>query len=69
MEESTEENKLEEVLEGVCPSCKEETEFDYIGKQKTKEKPIELYICGSCESSIAYQSIMDVNPNLKKSSQ
>lgn len=61
-----EENKLEEILEGICPSCKEETEFEYIGKQKTNEEPLELYNCKSCESAIVYQSILDVNPNLKK---
>lgn len=64
-----EENKLEEILEGVCPSCKKETKFEYIESQETLGEPIELYNCRGCESAIAYQSILDVNPNLKKSSQ
>ena len=64
------ENKLENMLNGICPSCEEESILEYLGPQeKLKGHPEQLYNCRSCKSTISLGSYERINLNSKASSQ
>ena len=48
--------EIKNSLEGRC-RCGAETTFTHIGKMAEKDKVIELYVCRSCSTSIAENSI------------
>lgn len=49
---------LEELIIRKCPSCLEESEFEYIGEQETlREQPLYLYNCKKCNTTCTLKSI------------
>ena len=60
---------LENILNGICPTCGEESEFKYLGEQEMFNKPpIQLYNCGLCKSTIELAGFYNKNQNPKASS-
>ncbi|MBW3003246.1 hypothetical protein KY328_06005 [Candidatus Woesearchaeota archaeon] len=46
-----------------CPSCKDESDFSYVGYQ-AGDDPVDsrhLYTCKRCGSTVAYKSIVEFN--------
>ncbi len=53
---------IEKLLSGICPSCLEESTFNYIGEQKMlDEGPDYLYNCSSCRSTISLETFREQN--------
>lgn len=49
---------------GYCPTCKKESEFSYIGRQKNLDEPdLILYNClnSNCESTLCFDTIAEYN--------
>ena len=57
------EQKVQRTLTGICPSCRKESEFEYLGEQERINKPsIQFYNCNSCGSTIDLARIYDKSP-------
>ena len=61
---------IEKILTGVCPTCKEESEFKYRGPFRLLEDDeiSQLYNCIKCKSTISLESFNEYNDS-KESSQ
>ena len=61
--------KLEDKLKGICPTCKKETTFQYLGemyykrKDKTEDR-LKLYNCEYCKSTISLKRIYNENTKI-----
>lgn len=63
--------KLEEKLTGICPNCKNEAEFKYMGFMRLlkDQESLHLYNCSSCKSTISLKGYLEQNPKPTASSQ
>jgi len=51
----------EQIIQGECPSCNEQSEFTYLGVQEGLDKNHPLYNCQSCKSTMTLRYIRDYN--------
>jgi len=54
-----EEKDIEEIVNGICPSCDADTAFKYIGTQEgiAEYKDVQLYNCLDCGTTISLKKI------------
>ena len=54
------EKNLKILITGKCPSCLEESEFEYVGEQETLKNPFYIYNCKKCSTTLSLESISSV---------
>jgi len=57
------ETELEEDIIGVCPACKNESYFKFIGRQEFGNNMTNLYNCLYCHTTRAQESLWRYNNN------
>lgn len=62
---------IETKIKGYCPTCLQESEFEYIGPIGDDIETFQLYNCGnkSCRSTVSLESIREHNRKSTPSSQ